>query len=456
MRTTSPIKSLSDEILVEILQHVQNCSTAGALLSSLLTCRQWHRIGTPISHRDILIRNRDLTTSIGPLSAHSDEVHSLTVRLQPCQVDMYTPEGQASYIKVPVEDLYQLRTQGSRATQALWKDMESFATLICTMCNLTTFSLILEPTPGEAAKHGFWIHLRCLLTLLEALPKSVSNLELDLGLLDAARDGGPRHVCHALSRLLPQLRHLRLRLGTLCAALFDLGEEASTAPHLETLVINTSMGGRKTCGCVVLDDYTPDARRVHIMDNSGQVDYWPSVCLSALESGIFPNIKRFEVFAFEPNDSWPSMENDGGEGEGHEDDEDDEDDSIDSDALRADHWNQHDILTQKTYNLPLRRVAQDKRSLMLRTRLHEEVFGDVYTTEQKAEGPAWVGTVGGLRFPAPFAASKEAVSRGYVWGDLGLEDREGFCRRSRFGLEIWAKEKRDNRWILTVGEVDRL
>ena len=255
---------------------------------------------------------------------------------------MYTPEGQQDDIQLPVQNPYQLPTQGSRATQTLWKDMESFATLISKMSNLTTFSLIVEPTPGEAAKHGFWIHLRCLLTILEVLPKSVSSLELDLGLLDAERDGGPKHICHALSRLLPQLRHLRLRLGTLCAMLFGLGEGASTVPHLETLVINTSMGGRKTCDCVVLGDCTSNARPVHIMDNPGQGDYWPSVCLSALQSGIFPNIKRFDVFVFEHNDSWPSMESDGGEGEG------DEDDSPDSDALRADHWNQHDILTQKT------------------------------------------------------------------------------------------------------------
>ena len=189
------------------------------------------------------------------------------------------------------------------------------------------------------------------------------------------------------------------------------------------------------------------------MDNSRQVDYWLSVCLSALQSDIFPNIKRFDVFAFEHNDSWPSMESDGGEDEG---DVYDEVDSLASDALRANHWNQHDILTQKTYHLPVRLVAQDRRSLMLRTRLHEEVFGDEYATEQKAEGPAWVETVGGLRFQASFAASEEAVSRGYVWRDSGLEDREKFCRRSEFGLDIWEKEERDDRWILTVEEVDRL
>ena len=331
--------------------------------------------------------------------------------------------------------------------------MESFASLIFKMCKLTTFSLIVEPTPGEAAKHGFWIHLRGLLTVLEVLPKSVSSLELDLGLLDAARDGGPRHVCHELSRLLPQLRHLRLRLGTLCAVLFDLGEGKSTAPQLETLVMNTSIDWLKTCKCDVQGDYTSNARQGHILDSSRQVEYWPSVCLSALQSGIFPNIKRFDVFSFKHNDSWSSMESDSGEGEGEEDDEND---SLDSDALRADHWNQHDILSQKTYYFPLRRVARDRRSLMLRTRLHEEVFGDEYATEQKAEGPAWVEIVGGLRFPASFAASKEAVSRGYVWRDSGLEDREAFLRRSRFGLEIWEKEKRDDRWILTVGEADRL
>ena len=451
MRTSSSIESFSDEILVEILQQIQNCSTAGALLPSLLTCRRWNRIGSPVFHRDILIRNKNLTLSI-TLLAHSDEVYSLSARLQPCHVDMYTPEGQQDYAKVPVQDPYQLRTQGSRATQAFWKDLESFATLISKMCKRTTFSLIVEPTPGEAAKHGFWIHLRYLLTVLKALPKSFSSLELDLGLLDAARDDGPMHVCPALSRLLPQLRHLRLRLGTLCAVLFDHVEVASIAPQLETLIMNTSFGGRNSCDCFPLD-HTSNARPVYIMDNSGQVDYWPSVCLSALQPGIFPNIKRFDVFAFDRNDSWPSMESDVGKGEG---DEDDEDDSLDSDALRADHRNQHDILTQKTYHLPLRRVEQDRRSLMLRTRLHEEVFGDAYATEQKAEGPAWVETVGGLRFPASFAAFKEAVSRGYLWGDSGLEDREGFCRRSRFGLEIWAKEKRDGRWILTVGEVDRL
>ena len=242
MGTNSPIESLSDEILVEILQQIQNCSTAGTLLPSLMTCRRWNRVGNPVFHRDILIRNKNLTTSITPLLAHSDEVHSLSVRLQPCLVDMYTPEGQQDYVKVPVEDPCQLRKQGIRATQTLWKGMEAFATLIPKMCKLTTFSLILEPTPNDVAQHGFWIHLRYLLTVLEAFPNSVSSLELDLGLLDAVRDDGPKHVCPALSRLLPQLRHLRLRLGTLCAVLFDSDEVVSTAPQLETLVMNTSFG----------------------------------------------------------------------------------------------------------------------------------------------------------------------------------------------------------------------
>ncbi|KAI9704110.1 MAG: hypothetical protein M1836_006971 [Candelina mexicana] len=446
MGTNSQFDLLSEEIVSLILEHIRNSSSGGALLQSLLTCQRWNRIGTPILYRDIFIRNNTLTTSVASLIAHSDQVHSLSVRLQPCEVEMYTPEGQQDYVKVPRDDPYQLRTEGSKATQSLWQALEAFATVISRMPKLSTFSLLLEP-PSGTRKHGFWIHLRCLDAILEALPKSVSNLEVDLGLLDEARDDGPAHICPTLRRLLPQLAHLRLRLGTVCAALFDNGEEALTALQLETLVMNTSTSVQDCCKCDVLGSYRYNRHRAHVMDKSSKADYWPSTCLAAYQAGCFPNIKRFDVFAFEQDDSWPDED---------EDIEDEEEDSLDPAALRADHWNQHNILAQKTYRLPWRLVSQHACGIMLRTAMHEEVFGDDYAIEQKVEGPAWVEMVGCLRFPVSFARSEEAVSRGYVWRDLRLEDREAFSTRTNFGLEIWGYEEREGRWIMDVEEVDYL
>ena len=91
---------------------------------------------------------------------------------------------------------------------------------------------------------------------------------------------------------------------------------------------------------------------------------------------------------------------------------------------------------------------------MLRTRTHEEVFGESYALEQKAEGPAWVESVDGVRFPVAFAA-KGPGKEGYMWRDLELQsNREEFVREHRFGLEVWSEEEKVGHWIMEVEEED--
>ena len=134
-----------------------------------------------------------------------------------------------------------------------------------------------------------------------------------------------------------------------------------------------------------------------------------------------------------------------------EDDEYDED-ALSQSALTSDHHIQYDILAGKTYYLPQRYVGG--APLMLRTRTHEEVFGGSYALGKKAEGPAWVETVEGVRFPASFAAKKRE-EEGYVWRKLDLlSTREDFSREHHYGLSVWDEEEKVGHWIMDVEEED--
>lgn len=299
------IDTLSEELLLHIFRDLRSSSTAGALLPSLLLCRRFNRIGTPLLYQDVVIRNPSLRVSIASLITHGHEVRSLSIRIRPCEIEMYTPAGQQDYIRVPVGDPHKLASEGSGPTQALWKALDAFSSaVIPRLRHLFTFSLTLEHTLGEGLPPGFWIHPRSLLPILRNLPLSVENLEVDLAFSEHPfiHDNPTIHICPVLRPLLPQLRHLRLRLECLCPALFyDVGaNEAVKAPQLETLGINTSVATRYTvpCGMPRLDTGVGYGLNIADCPNNPSY-YWPALCLTVLEGGSFPRVQRFDVFNFE-------------------------------------------------------------------------------------------------------------------------------------------------------------
>ncbi|KAL8693312.1 MAG: hypothetical protein Q9218_001831 [Villophora microphyllina] len=101
------------------------------------------------------------------------------------------------------------------------------------MTALVSFSFSIDKFPSHERTsedtrrpEGSCMRSEVIAKLLDALPNSCVDLDLDTGGREDDQDCGFHdsmwcdHLCTAVRGLLPRLRHLRLRLGSLCANLF--------------------------------------------------------------------------------------------------------------------------------------------------------------------------------------------------------------------------------------------
>ncbi|KAK3938698.1 hypothetical protein QBC46DRAFT_355646 [Diplogelasinospora grovesii] len=104
---------------------------------------------------------------------------------------------------------------------------------------LQSFSLHVRPnSPG----FDLDISRRAIAAIIEALPESCANLEVDTGdhdhatsLFQANHEGSPAHLCDTLPNLLSRMRHLRLHLPD--AASFH----PISLPKMRTLLVNCTL-----------------------------------------------------------------------------------------------------------------------------------------------------------------------------------------------------------------------
>ena len=306
--------AFSEELLLHTLHYLYNSSTTNEFVPALLVCRRLNRIGTSILYRNVLIRNPSLVTSITSLVAHGHYVRSLSIRIQPCEPEMYTPDGANTYPR-PVDPQGDIGTKGSPETHALWAALDAFTIdVIPCLQNLSTFSLTVERWRGGACPHGWWIRRSSSALVIRNLPRSVENLEVDLEMHEQplSNDASSEHSCPFLRRLLPRLRHLRLRLTSLChALLYDLDDDDAShcvhysddkvvkAPCLETLVVNASNGLDVMYPCGERDSHKTIKYRHHgAISPTTDLSWWTALCLRALHTGSFPKMSRCDVFSF--------------------------------------------------------------------------------------------------------------------------------------------------------------
>lgn len=126
-------------------------------------------------------------------------------------------------------------------TYKAWlQSVSHLSTLLCKMTNLSTFSLYAD------VGFPFTIHNPILIKLVDALPESCVNLELDTRFPQII-DGDP-HLCDHLRARLPRMKHVRICHQPICSALLGTGpllpaqdsEDFSpiSIPKLESLIIN--------------------------------------------------------------------------------------------------------------------------------------------------------------------------------------------------------------------------
>lgn len=217
-----------------------------------------------------------------------------------------------------------------------------------------------------------------LVSLIEALPKSCVNLEIDSrGWYEngITLPVGP-HVCDSIRHILPRMNNVRLRLSTSCSSLFvdeehgQYSSEPILLPNMKHLVVDchprTNIEGQSLPSDGLCDDPSQSA--------------WNSVT-SALQrlgkqDGSHRPDAQLIVTGHAPRD--------------------DDNDSEHMAILST------DGLTGRTWAMPLGQVFGDQDTIgtyWIRTRDGSELIGKWDGVYNVAEGATWTKTVNGTRVP---------------------------------------------------------
>ena len=218
---------LPQELLHIILKYAQSTSKQASFISCLLCCHLWYKIGRPLLHNGISLRNTNLQSFLRRFpSKDFSNIRLLTMLIE------------ASF-----DDPTVFGPNQARRVQRL-------GALLPQMVNLSTFSFTFT-NPRTWGPYDVQIPRSIIIELVENLPASCVSLEIDTNGLDFLEPHQP-HLCDKLRHILPRLHHLRLRLADVCPGIFATGfnpdgtrESTITsvmAPCLKTAIINCCTG----------------------------------------------------------------------------------------------------------------------------------------------------------------------------------------------------------------------
>ncbi|KAF2849748.1 hypothetical protein T440DRAFT_125050 [Plenodomus tracheiphilus IPT5] len=219
------------------------------LRSFVLVCRQWLHLGRRIMYGNIALTNTALGLFITSFNtaAYSKAVHSLSLRIGK---DWQT-EGERSLCSDTwVED-----------------SLAGFVFILPQLNNLASFSLRLELS-------GCSIPRATRAGLLKNMPSTCRHLEIDTRGQDHREPHEQLHVCDALRQVLPQLHHVRIRIGAMCCAMLGTGKISPDVignwnldeftpvalPNLKSLVLNCGLPHGPQMQLCGQNDWTTSAK----------------------------------------------------------------------------------------------------------------------------------------------------------------------------------------------------
>lgn len=434
--STPPIERLPLEIFSNILKRVRNSTTPSSFFSCLLCCKGWRDTALPVFYQDIVLRNSNLELFLRsfPESCHHF-VRSLTISItsdnatDPIELDL--PEYR--------EEVERLKKTLSPGSKVLFQHLAELSQIVGYMTALSTFSFVLG---SEGVGMGFWIPRPTITTILEKLPVSCVNVEVDSKGVDHCQPG-KAHLCDSIRGILPRLQHLRLRLRLLCPAIFGEGftadgivEDASnfkpiSAPNLKTAMINCNSANSRysrVCGTLQYPE-TPD----FIHQTSPEARIYLTSCLRLLvERSSFPEVKRLWVLDWQR----PSDEN----------------------GAQFASYNRRDVAKDKTWAIPYRKIwPSQSTSVLTRTPEGIEGLSSPGVIEILAEDEIWKETTNGSRFPADLQSAEGWETQGYSKKELPLETVDSYRGRNpRKSCALWANESKTGFPLLSAVERDGL
>lgn len=192
--------SLSNDILSLILTKVKSGDSGSIdILACLRVNKTWHRLASPILHRHVVLDNSRMI----PLH------HSF--RLD------YGPQVQTLTLLVSSEGRH-LVDGNPKPLPELDAKIRLVIPLLRRLDSLDSFSLSLEGREECIIERG------TVVDIIDALPESCTNLELDTQGQDQQHGEGSAHLCKSLRRLMPRMHHVRIRVASVCPALLGMGE----------------------------------------------------------------------------------------------------------------------------------------------------------------------------------------------------------------------------------------
>lgn len=414
--------NLAPELLSDILSKVRHSTGRRNFTSYLLVCRHWLEVGLPCAWGSVCL-DKDSLEAFAESARESprgcDLVRSLTLQLHT--------------IWPTVDEFREWRYEGAPndtgganpRTYRLWNNLDALASIIrSNMTGLVGFSLCISKFPpgGRTREHwsdpsGAWVETGTIAALLTALPNSCVDLEVDTRGREDDRVCnyypvyGSTHLCPVIRDLLPRLRHLRLRLGTLCSHLFladGLEPGYTQARGLLSLTINLNIepnSGRTLRYAKVSSD--EQERDCGLLQKR-----LGKVLRDAYKANAFPQARVIRTV-----------------------------DLHSSDRRQHDHCMQQDIVEDRTYLLPFRKIwieneKCDDETFVGHNVADEEFFGIMTVLEPILEDSAWVTTVEGDRWSADFRSS--ASQRFSSLRAPRFETRVEFLHRCESSFPAWA------------------
>lgn len=230
---------LPPEILHLILCQIREQQGLKALLSSTLVCRTWKDIAYRSLYNHVLLTNDNLACFLDcavNYPEHLTAIKSLMLNIQAIVLPRWIEDAE-------LRESY--RRDGLEGTRELLKHLKTLAKMVLpNASSLKTFSLFVS-MPNLARRRprldyiGFRIDNEVLGQLLRALPTSCVNLELDTDMSNWSPEDKPHHVCSDLWHVLPQMRHVKLRMQSLCSRMLYINHEdpddRATQPDLTSL-----------------------------------------------------------------------------------------------------------------------------------------------------------------------------------------------------------------------------
>lgn len=383
----SSFSNIPNDLLVAVLTQLKRTTqTNQDLTSCSLVNRRWCLVTAPILYGNIALKQDNTIRFCEHLEAskYGAYIRSLTICLQPYE----NPEPTAQL--VPLLPQFE---------------------------NLRSFSFWLSKGYHDT------ISQIALVRLVDALPISCTNLELDALGFDTREEEEQAHLCDALRRILPRMQHVRLRLRT-CEALFvdpSTPDSPIRLPNIKTLICNCARPPGTplpTCHCT----------HYSLLTHAHPGLLWHTVTTSLEKLVSTPDAvpKDARIYAFMTTDR------------------DDNDYSLWQAHIRA------DMQSRSSLALPYRSVwmeAMIRGSWVIRLPDGSELMTIPANIEAIAEGQLWHEVVGGVRLPAAVLVDERAGKASFA---VGCEEKElAFLKTSqqwrednpRKGTSHWYNEK---------------